>query len=476
MRIIDQHYIDGRFVKAQGTEVQSLINPSTKEIIGQVVLGNEADTQLAVAAAKTALKAFSKTSVEERSDMLQRLHDAVMDKAEVLAAASVEEYGSPAAASYGRAAFAAQTFLHAKEALEDFEFERTAGSTRIVMEPLGVIGAITPWNANYTHICGKIAPALAAGCTIVVKPSEISALQTQLLMECINAAGIPAGVINIVNGTGSVVGAELTRHQDVAKISFTGSTAVGRLISKNAADTIKRLTLELGGKSPNLILDDADLQTAIPMAMGIAFSNTGQACHAGSRLLIPEHLMEEAKKLIQKAVVSMKLGYPAEKDTVLGPLVNQKQFDTVQRYIQSGLDEGAELVAGGLGHPEGLEGGYFVKPTVFANVTNQMTIAREEIFGPVLSVISYTSQEEAIAIANDTIFGLAAYVSSSSLERAREVASRLEAGRVLINKGIHDDPYAPFGGFKQSGIGRDSGVYGLLEHVEAKAILGYDEV
>ncbi|TPF14264.1 aldehyde dehydrogenase family protein [Priestia megaterium] len=475
MKIINQHYINSHFVKSNGNEVEDLINPTTKKLIGRVTLGNEKDVQTAIAAAKEAFKLFSKTTIEERSNMLQRLHDAIMDKAEILAQASVEEYGSPASASYGRTVFAAKTFLFTKEALQEFEFERSMGKTKVIMEPLGVIGAITPWNANYTHICGKIAPAIATGCTIVVKPSEISALQTKLLMECINEANIPAGVINIVNGSGAVVGAEMTRHPDIAKISFTGSTNVGKLISKGAVDTLKRLALELGGKSPNIILEDANFNEAIPMAVSIGFSNTGQACHAGTRLIVPENRLEEVKKLIKEAVKSMKLGNPVEEDTILGPLVSQKQFDTVQRYIKIAIDEGAELVTGGLGHPEGFEDGYFVKPTVFANVTNDMTIAREEIFGPVLSIITYKTEEQAIEIANDTIYGLAAYVSSSNLEKAKNIASKIVAGRVLINKGVHDDPYAPFGGFKQSGIGRDSGIYGLEEHVEPKAILSYKE-
>ncbi|ANE48174.1 aldehyde dehydrogenase [Paenibacillus swuensis] len=472
---IDQNYINGEYVKSSGTETQELINPTTKQLIGHVTLSTESDTQRAISAAKNAFVTFSKTTVEERSQLLQRLHDSVLAKVDLLASASAEEYGSPIGPSRGRAVFAAQTFLHAKEALKSFKFESQQGKTKIVMEPLGVIGAITPWNANYTHICGKIAPAIATGCTIVVKPSEISALQTKLLIECFHEAGVPNGVINIVNGTGAVVGAEITRHPDVAKISFTGSTTVGKLISKGAADTLKRLALELGGKSPNVILEDADFDKAIPMAVMIAFSNTGQACHAGTRLIVPEKRLAEVKKIIKDTVAATKLGNPMEMDTVLGPLVNQKQYDTVQHYIQLGLQEGGELITGGLGHPEGFENGYFAKPTVFANVTNDMSIAQQEIFGPVLAVISYKTEDEAVEIANDSIYGLAAYISSTNLERARNVASKLVAGRVLINKGVHDDPYAPFGGFKQSGIGRDSGIYGLEEHVEPKAILGYEE-
>ncbi|MCM3627069.1 aldehyde dehydrogenase family protein [Paenibacillus glycanilyticus] len=474
MRTFNQHFINGQFVHSIGKEMQELVNPSNKKTIGRLVLGNEQDVQLAIAAAKEAFKSFAKTTVDERSQMLQRLHDSIMAREEELTRAAAEEYGSPLKPSKGRTTFAALTCLYAKEALKQFSFEKMQGTTKVILEPLGVIGAITPWNANYTHICNKIAPAIATGCTIVVKPSELSGLQTHLLMECIADAKLPAGVVNIVNGTGQVVGAELVRHPDIAKISFTGSTPVGKIISKDASDTLKRLALELGGKNPNIILDDADFSKAIPMAIAIGFSNTGQACHAGTRLLVPENRLDEVKKLIKQAVASTKIGNPMDEDSILGPLVSQKQYDTVQRYIQAGIDEGAELIVGGLGHPEGLDEGFYAKPTVFAHVTNDMKIAKEEIFGPVLSVISYRTEEEAINIANDTVFGLAAYVSSSDMERARRVASQIIAGRILINKAVQDDPFAPFGGFKQSGLGRDSGVYGLEEHVEPKAILGYE--
>lgn len=474
MRTLNQHFINGQFAHSMGKEMQDLVNPSNKKTIGRLVLGNEQDVQLAIAAAKEAFKSFAKTTVDERSQMLQRLHDSIMAREEELTRAAVEEYGSPLKPSKGRTTFAALTCLYTKESLKHFSFEKMQGTTKVILEPLGVIGAITPWNANYTHICNKIAPAIATGCTIVVKPSELSGLQTHLLMECIADAKLPAGVVNIVNGTGQVVGAELVRHPDIAKISFTGSTPVGKIISKDASGTLKRLALELGGKNPNIILDDADFSKAIPMAIAIGFSNTGQACHAGTRLLVPENRLDEAKELLKQAVASTKIGNPMDEDSVLGPLVNQKQYDTVQRYIQAGIDEGAELIVGGLGHPEGLDEGFYAKPTVFAHVTNDMKIAKEEIFGPVLSVISYRTEEEAINIANDTVFGLAAYVSSSDMERARRVASQIIAGRILINKAVQDDPFAPFGGFKQSGLGRDSGVYGLEEHVEPKAILGFE--
>ncbi|MBW7459108.1 aldehyde dehydrogenase family protein, partial [Paenibacillus sepulcri] len=349
------------------------------------------------------------------------------------------------------------------------------GKAKVVLEPVGVIGIITPWNASYSQIAAKLASAIAAGCTVVIKPSELSAIQTQLLMESLDQADIPAGVINIINGTGDVVGAELTRHPDIAMISFTGSTHVGKIIRHGVIDTMKRLTLELGGKSPNIILDDADFNKAVPLAVKIAYGNSGQSCIAGSRLIVPRHRLEEVKRLAKAAVEAIKVGDPREKDTVIGPMVTGKQYNNVQRYIKLGMEEGAELVIGGEGHPEGLEQGYFVKPTVFANVTMDMTIAREEIFGPVLSILTYTTEEEAIEMANDTSYGLAAYISSSSLDKANQIASRISSGIVMIN-GAGPEMKAPFGGSKQSGIGREYGVYGLEECLEPKSITGYDLV
>ncbi|WP_219838545.1 aldehyde dehydrogenase family protein [Paenibacillus sp. R14(2021)] len=475
MRTIDHIYINGKFVKPHGTEVMDIINPANKEVIGRVTLGDEQDTRDAIAAAKAAFKTFAKTSIEERAHMLQRLHDVIIEKFDLLNEAAVEEYGAPAAATAGRTMYAAKNFLHNLDVMKEFQFEKRIGKAKVSLEPLGVIGLITPWNANYTHISTKLAPAIAAGCTVVIKASELSAIQTQVIAECFHEAGIPAGVINFVNGRGDVVGAELTRHPDVAMISFTGSTNVGRIIARDGAATMKRLVLELGGKSPNVILDDADYQKAIPLAVMTAFSNSGQACHVGSRLIVPEHRLEEVKQLVIKTVEGIKVGNPWEEGTFIGPMVSQKQYETVQHYIHLGVEQGAELIIGGSGHPEGLDNGYYVKPTVFANVTMDMTIAKEEIFGPVLSILSYKTEEEAIAIANDTIYGLSAYVSSSNLERANDVASQIVSGRVLIN-GLYDEPKAPFGGFKQSGIGRECGIYGLESYVEPKTILGHDAV
>ncbi|MDB5765224.1 MAG: aldehyde dehydrogenase, partial [Collimonas fungivorans] len=386
----------------------------------------------------------------------------------------IEEYGGPHRMSNATTQRAANSFLQAKELLKTFDFVKHVGISKVVLEPLGVVGLITPWNANYGFICSKLAMAIAAGSTAVIKPSELSSLQTQLLTECLHAAGLPAGVFNIVTGRGATVGAEITRHPDIAKISFTGSTDVGKTIARGAVDTMKRVTLELGGKSPNVILDDADLEKAIPIAIAAATVNSGQACMAGTRLIVPENRLEEVKLLVKKAVQALQVGDPRNSDTAIGPMVTQTQYDRVQRYIRLGVEEGAELLVGGAGHPAGLERGYFVQPTVFTNVTMDMRIAKEEIFGPVLAILSYKTEAEAIDIANDTVYGLHAFVSSSDIGRANKVAAQIVAGRVFIN-GMYDEPRAPFGGFKQSGIGREFGTYGLEAYLEPKAVMGHGE-
>jgi aldehyde dehydrogenase (NAD+) len=344
------------------------------------------------------------------------------------------------------------------------------GKTTVTLEPVGVAGLITAWNANALFICLKLASALGAGCTVVIKPSELSALQTQVLIEALQEAKLPKGLLNIVTGRGDVVGAELVRNPDVDKISFTGSVAVGESIMRDGATTMKRVTLELGGKSPTILLDDANLDEAIPAALDIAFMNRGQACAAGTRLLVPRKQLEAAKHGISSAMRAFRVGDPADPKIAIGPMVSQKQYDRVQAYIRKGIEEGAEVLVGGEGRPQGLEAGYFVKPTVFVNVKNDMTIAREEIFGPVLSVIAYDSEDEAISIANDSKYGLHAAVIGASVQRARRVASQLRAGRVIIN-GMTDDPQAPWGGFKYSGIGREYGRYGIEAFLETRAIL-----
>ncbi len=470
METINHIYINGQFVKPHGTEIFDLISPTDNSLIGQVTLGDAEDTRLAIAAARQAFKSFSQTSPQERIAYLQRMHLAVAKREQQLIDIMVKEYGSPIQFARMSTQFALDSILKNIELLNQFDFKRKMGKSKVILQPLGVVGIITPWNASNSFICNKLSTAIAAGCTAVIKPSEMSALQTQLITECLHEAGLPAGVFNIVNGRGEVVGAEITRNPDINKISFTGSTAVGKTIARGAVDTMKRVTLELGGKSPNIILDDADLTTAIPLALVAGFMNSGQACVAGTRILVPEDQIEEVKILIKSAISHVNVGNPESDETHIGAMVSQKQFDRVQDYIQIGIDEGAEVLVGGTGKPDGLEAGNFVKPTVFVNVRNDMRIAREEIFGPVLSVLTYKDEAEAIAIANDTNYGLQAYVSSADTQRAYRVASQIDAGRVLVN-GLSHDPLAPFGGFKQSGIGREYGVYGLETYLEPKAIL-----
>ncbi|WP_447636554.1 aldehyde dehydrogenase family protein [Flavobacterium microcysteis] len=471
MKTIDKIYINGEFVKPKENQVFDLINPTTNQLIGQVTLGNKQDAQDAIAAAKEAFKTFSQTTKAERIDYLKRLHEVVSKRKDELIDVMVEEYGGTYQFSKMSMEFTLSSFTSAIATLEKFDFTKKMGFSEVQLVPLGVVGIIIPWNASNGFIAGKLATAVAAGCTVVIKPSEMSALQTQIMTECLHEAGLPAGVFNIVNGLGDVVGAEISSHPDIAKISFTGSSNVGKIIAREASATLKRYTLELGGKSPNILLEDADFTKAIPTAIAAAFMNNGQACVAGTRLLVPENRLEEAKELIQTMLPQFPVGNPKEETTAVGPMVSKKQYERVQNYIQLGIDEGATLLAGGLGHPEGLENGNFVKPTVFYNVDNKMRIAQEEIFGPVLSIITYKDEAEAVDIANDTIYGLQAYVSSADNERARRVASQINAGRVLVN-GLNHDPEAPFGGFKQSGIGREFGVYGLEAYLEPKALIG----
>ena len=469
--IVAQAYIAGAFVEPHGTELFDLFNPSTEERIGQVRLGDREDALRAIAAAKAAFPAMARTSKSERIAILERLHAAVDARAGDIRDAMMFEYGASRAFATASAANAADAFRRAASTLEAYELTRRIATAEVRMEPVGVVALITPWNSNAGFICSKLATAISAGCTAVIKPSEMSALQTQVVLEALHAADLPPGVFNVVNGRGDVVGAEFSAHPDVAKVSFTGSTAVGKTILRAGADTLKRVTLELGGKSPTLILDDADLAVAIPLAIQAGFINSGQACIAGTRILVPHARMDEALALIAQAVAGVRVGDPRRGVTDIGAMISQKQYDRVQRYIALGTQEGARLVAGGPGRPDGLERGWFVRPTVFADVRNDMQIARDEIFGPVLCVIGYRDEEDAIAIANDTVYGLQASVHSRDLARARAVASRLLAGRVLVN-GLHHEPMAPFGGFKQSGIGREFGEFGLEAYLEPQTLLG----
>jgi aldehyde dehydrogenase (NAD+) len=475
MQTIDTIYIDGRFVTPHGTDIMTLQDPVTGSDVTQVRLADAEDAARAIAAASVAYRRHRVSTREQRMDWLQRLHDAVARHEAELVDTMIAEYGGPVATSTGTVRRAAQAFLSARRILADYEFERQGGIARVVMDPLGVVGLITPWNANYSFICGKLAMALAAGSAAVVKPSELSAMQTALLTRVLHEADVPPGLFNIVTGRGDIVGAEITRHPDVAKISFTGSTAVGKTIARGAVDTMKRVTLELGGKSPSILLDDADFARAMPLAIGAATMNSGQACLAGTRLLGPAHRLDEAQALAAREMASLRVGDLRDPATRIGPMVTRTQYERVQGYIRKGIEEGAVLLAGGEGRPRGLEQGWFVRPTVFGNVRNDMTIAREEIFGPVLSIIAYRDEEEAIAIANDTPYGLHAYVFSGDPARARRVAGRVVAGRVFIN-GLYDEPMAPFGGFRQSGLGREFGIHGFEAYLEPKAVMGDDQL
>ena len=470
IKTLTTHYIDGAFVESHGREVMDIINPTNGQLIARVTLADEEDARRAIAAAKRAFASFGRTTKDERAKILCRLHEVVSAHIDDLTAAMVEEYGGTIAFSRLLMEGAANVFLSAEKALQELPLTRSWGKTTVTLEPVGVAGLITPWNANSFFLSAKLASAVAAGCTTVIKPSELSPLQTRVWLECLQEAELPNGLCNVVAGRGDVVGAELVRNPDVAKISFTGSVAVGQTIMRDGAATMKRVTLELGGKSPNVLLDDADLDQAIPTALAIAFMNSGQACVAGTRLLVPRTRLDEVKRAILDAIRAFPAGDPADPKTAVGPMVSQKQYERVQSYIRKGIEEGAEVLVGGEGHPKGLEAGYFVKPTVFVNVTNEMTIAREEIFGPVLCIITYENDEDAIRIANDTTYGLHAYVSGTNVQRARRVASHLLAGRVAIN-GMLDDQQAPFGGFKYSGVGREFGTFGIEAFLEPRAIL-----
>jgi aldehyde dehydrogenase (NAD+) len=471
IKALTTHYIDGAFVESHGREVMDIIRPTDGQVIARVTLGDEEDTRHAIAAAKRALATFGRTSKEERLRYLRQLHKAVSDHVDDLTAVMIEEYGGVAQFARLIVESGVNAFAAAEKGLRELPLTQSWGKTTVTLEPVGVAGLITAWNANALFICLKLASAVAAGCTVVLKPSEMSSLQTRVMVEALSAAELPKGVFNVVMGLGTVVGAEMVRNPDVAKISFTGSVAVGQQIMRDGAATMKRVTLELGGKSPTILLDDAVLDKAIPSALTMAFMNSGQACAAGTRLLVPKSRLDEVKRAIRDAMRAFTVGDPADPNVMVGPMVSQKQYERVESYIRKGIEEGAEVLVGGEGHPKGFEAGYYVKPTVFVNVKNDMTIAKEEIFGPVLSVIAYDSEDDAIRIANDSKYGLHSAVIGTDLQRARRVASQLRAGRVVINN-MTDDPDAPWGGFKFSGVGREYGRYGIEAFVEPRAILG----
>jgi len=470
IKTITTHYIDGAFVESHGREVMDIIKPTNGQVIARVTLADEEDTRHAISAAKSAFASFGRSTKEERTKILRRLHQAASARVDDLTAAMVEEYGGVVRFAGLIVQSGVNAFMAAEQALQELPLTRNWGKTTVTLEPVGVAGLITAWNANALFICLKLASAVAAGCTVVIKPSELSSLQTRVLVEALHQANLPKALLNVVTGRGNVVGAELVRNPDVAKISFTGSVAVGKSIMRDGAETMKRVTLELGGKSPTILLDDAALYQAIPSALVMAFLNSGQACAAGTRLLVPKKQLDQVKRAIIDAMSAFPVGDPADPKTAIGPMVSQKQYEQVQSYIRKGIEEGAEVLVGGEGHPKGFEAGYFVKPTVFINVTNDMTIAQDEIFGPVLSVIAYDSEDEAIKIANDSEYGLHAAVLGTDLQRARRIASQIRSGRVVINN-MTDDPQAPWGGFKYSGVGREYGRYGIEAFLEPRAIL-----
>jgi len=474
MREMLQFYIDGKWVDPLTPNTLDVINPATEEVCGRISLGSAADVDLAVAAARRAFITYSQTTREERMELLQSILDEFTKRHDEIAEAIMDEMGAPwGLAKNAQAASGPQHIKAALRALKAYEFEERNRTTLIVKEPIGVCGLITPWNWPINQLAVKVAPALAAGCTMVLKPSEIAPFDAMIFAEIIDAAGVPAGVFNLVNGDGPGVGTALSRHPDVDMMSFTGSTRAGVAVAQNAAPTVKRIAQELGGKSANILLDDADFEKAVKSGAGDCFENTGQSCDAPTRMLVPKDRVDEAAALAASVAAATVVGDPRNETTEVGPLVSEQQWNKVQGLIQKGIDEGATLAAGGTGRPEGLDRGYFARPTVFANVSNDMTIAQEEIFGPVLSIIPYEDEDDAVRIANDTPYGLSGYVSSSNIDRARRVAARLRTGMVHIN-GAYLDSAAPFGGYKQSGNGREWGAHGMDEFLEVKSIYGYE--
>jgi aldehyde dehydrogenase (NAD+) len=470
-----QFYIDGQWVNPAEPRTMDVVNPATEAVYGRISIGSAADVDVAVAAAARAFETFSQTSREDRINLLQSILDVFVRRADEVAEAIMDELGAPwGLAKYAQAASGTQHIAAALEALKSYEFEEKIGSTLVVKEPIGVCGLITPWNWPMNQIAVKVAPAIAAGCTMVLKPSEIAPFDAILFAEILDEAGVPAGVFNLINGDGPGVGTALSQHPGIAMVSFTGSTRAGVLVAQNAAPSVKRVAQELGGKSANIILDDADLEAAVTDGAKGMFENTGQSCDAPSRMLVPRDKMDEAAAIAAKVAAATAVGNPREKGTRVGPVVSELQWNKIQGLIQKGIDEGATLAAGGTGRPDGLDTGYYVKPTVFSNVNNDMTIAREEIFGPVLSIIPYDDDDEAIRIANDTPYGLSGYVSSGDLDRARRVASRMRTGMVHIN-GADLEALAPFGGYKQSGNGREWGAHGMDEFLEVKSVYGYEK-
>jgi aldehyde dehydrogenase (NAD+) len=473
MQKFEQFYIDGQWVDPVEANTLEVINPATEAPMATISLGTAADVDKAVEAAQRAFGSWSQTTREARIEILERIIALYQERYADFAMAISDEMGAPMPlATKAQAAMGIAHFASALEVLKNFEFEETVGSTQVCREPVGVCAFITPWNWPINQVVCKVAPALATGCTMVLKPSEIAPVDACLLAQVLHDAGVPAGVFNLVNGDGPGVGAALSAHPGIDMVSFTGSTRAGVLIARAAADTVKRVAQELGGKSANIILDDADFETAVARDVINCFTNSGQSCNAPTRMMVPADRMGEVIEIARNAAAQVVVGDPKAEGTSIGPVVSQTQWDKIQGLIQAGIDEGAELVCGGTGRPQGLEQGYYVQPTVFANVRNDMTISREEIFGPVLSILPYDSEEQAIAMANDTPYGLSGYVTSADIGRARGVASQLRTGMVHLN-GASVDIAAPFGGYKQSGNGREWGAAGFEDFLETKAVMGY---
>ncbi|MFZ3007176.1 MAG: aldehyde dehydrogenase family protein [Phenylobacterium sp.] len=472
MREYLKFYINGEWVDPTEAKTLDVINPANEEVCGKISLGNATDVDKAVKAARAAFGAWSQTTREERLEVLGRILAEYQKRFGDLATAVTEEMGAPAnLAQRAQVPIGMGHLATAVEVLKTFKFEEDRGPTLIVKEPIGVCGFITPWNWPLNQIVCKVAPAIATGCTMVLKPSEVAPFSGHIFAEIMHAAGVPAGVFNMVQGDGIGVGVPLSSHPEVDMVSFTGSTRAGIEVAKNAAPTVKRVAQELGGKSPNIVLDDSAFAKGVGRGVATMMTNSGQSCNAPTRMLVPKARMDEAINVAREAVSTVTVGDP-NGNSQLGPVVSEVQFNKIQKLIQAGIDEGATLVAGGVGRPDGLDKGYYVKPTVFANVTSDMTIAKEEIFGPVLSILGYDTLDQAIEVGNDTEYGLAAYVQAEDLNAARKVASKLRAGQVSINGG-GGDMMAPFGGYKMSGNGREWGDFGFHEFLETKAILGY---
>jgi len=464
-------FIDGKWVDPVAPATLDVIDPSTEEAYTKISVGSKADVDKAVAAAKAAFPSFSQTSKAERLKLLKRILEVYSERYEDIAQAVSQEMGAPITWAREAQAWAGRAHMEATiKALEDYEFSEKRGGTMVVKEPIGVCALITPWNWPLNQIVCKVAPAIAAGCTVVLKPSEIAPISGIVFSEVMQAAGTPKGVYNMVNGNGPDVGQVMAGHADVDMVSFTGSTRAGIIVAKTAAETVKRVAQELGGKSANIVLPDADFETAVRKGVEGCFGNSGQSCDAPTRMLVPAARHDEALAIAKKAAEAHNVGDPRSEQTKLGPVVSDIQFDKIQRLIEAGIKEGATLVTGGPGRPEHLNRGYYVRPTVFGHVKPGMTVEKEEIFGPVLSIISYDDEDEAVKIANDTVYGLAAYVQSQDIERARKVAARLRAGQVSINYPDWDT-FAPFGGYKQSGWGREFGPESLDLYLETKTVI-----